>query len=216
MWMSGGSSIGAHRRWLAALALGMLTGAVPAVWAQPVSMNIADDEMNGFVDRVFEAYNTCDASWFHAQLSPSASIQVSYASGEMTTFSSDEYVAKLRKICRPYQLVKWDQSSFQVKTGSTSASAVWKMAWGGRPGLAPQGSSALIFTNSLQVAREERGLQITGLELRADELVPGAEKAYWSQTALSGLLDMAIAFYDGILIRMRDWRTRSGLENGQP
>jgi hypothetical protein len=208
--MSGGSNIGVREALFAVALLGFFGAAAGPAWGQGETGQIAEDELSSYVDDVFQAYNACDTAWFSHQLSPSADIQVTYANGEVEGFTAEEYVAKLRAVCRPFQLAKWDRTGLQVTTGGSAASAVWKMGWGGRQGLVSRGSSALRFTNRITVVREDHALRITSLDLRAEELIAGAEQAYWSQTAGSGILDLAIRFYNEILIRMRNWRARTG------
>ncbi len=189
-------------------ALWVLVGTAVVARAQSGSLQIAEDEMHNYVSEVFQAYNSCDIAWFQGQFSPAAGIQMIYASGEVRNFTSNDYIATLRAVCRPYQFVTWDRTGIQVTTSGLQASAEWKMGWGGRQGLALKGSSALIFTNRLQVVREGRALSITSLEAQADELIEGPEQAYWRQASRGGLLDVAIRFYHEIIIRMRDWRLK--------
>ena len=176
------------RRCGATTALGLLLilGAPDFPSAQ---LPLMEEEVYGYLSGFFDALKSCNTEWFQSQFLTSAQVEFSSSRGETYTLTPAGYLEEIRKYCQPYEFVKWDRTSTQVTTDNDSATVQWKLWWGRQP----EGSK-LVFHETTNLVKEGWTLHIAGMSSKTEELVPGAEDAYYHRRS-PDLLEMAIRFY---------------------
>ena len=188
--------------WLAA-------GFRPAA-AQPEDvLRISEDEVYTFLSVFLDGLTTCNTEAVARTFLDSARIKFISSFGRRQVLTPPQFIERLKKDCRPYENLQWDQASTRVSIAGDRAAVSLYLSWGANKGRRGRRRSTLLVLSRIQLVRRRGGLAVSGLSERFHELVPGAEEAFWSKAEGGGLAQGVVKFYHGLAEMMRSVKRRT-------
>ncbi len=172
-------------------------------------LQVSEEEVLTFLSGFFEGLTTCNTDTLARKFADSARIRFISSYGRRQVLTPPQYIQWLRKDCRPYENLQWDQASTQVHTFGEQATVDMYLSWGANRGRRGRQGSTLMIQNRFQLFRWHGGLAIAGLAERFRELVPGAEEAFWTKAEHGGLMNGVAKFYRGLGEALREVQRRT-------
>ncbi len=163
----------------------------PGICTAQVPLELRDEEITTYLEKLFDALNSCDAEWLSEQFLEGFQARIIASDHSSHILGPNEYLQRFQEGCQPRQYLPWDRTTVRISREGTRASVTWQLSWGqpehGQP-------SRLRIRDRTDLGRCSWVICLAGLEEHTEEFVPGAERSYWVSPQEPGLLEKMAGF----------------------
>jgi hypothetical protein len=184
-------------RFAIAVAAGLIS---LACVGENVSAQLSEESIYTYIIQLSNRVNACDADWLEKQLLDTAVIRFYRSDGTKQQLGAKEYIQHIRHGCyENWYGLRWDQSAIQMRHNGSRAVVSWQLQWGKRQGKTDKYKLRIKARTEITSDASQR-IRIVSLEERTEELVPGAEVAYYRALVGGGsLMDTARDLWEATL-----------------